>query len=53
MDKTFVSVFLTCVGLAAAASGGEKPLEARVPPGVYIWRVEIGPASAAKKCVVN
>jgi putative salt-induced outer membrane protein YdiY len=29
VDKTFVSVFLTCVGLAAAASGGEKPLEAR------------------------
>lgn len=26
---------------------------ARVPPGVYIWRVEVGPASAAKKCVVN
>ncbi|MEE8640995.1 MAG: DUF481 domain-containing protein [bacterium] len=29
MDKTFVSVILTCVGLAAAAAGGEKPLEAR------------------------
>ena len=29
MDKTFVSVLLTCVGLAAAASGGEKALEAR------------------------
>jgi len=26
---------------------------ARVPPGVYIWRVEVGPASVAKKCVVN
>jgi hypothetical protein len=26
---------------------------ARVPPGVYIWRVEVGPASAAKKCIVN
>jgi hypothetical protein len=25
----------------------------RVAPGVYIWRVEVGPASAAKKCVVN
>jgi putative salt-induced outer membrane protein YdiY len=29
VDKTFVSVLLTCVGLAAAASGGEKALEAR------------------------
>ncbi|MEE9456029.1 MAG: DUF481 domain-containing protein, partial [bacterium] len=29
MGKTFVSIFITCIGLAAAAAGGEKPLEAR------------------------
>lgn len=35
---------------AAPAADGSG---ARVAPGVYIWRVEVGPASAAKKCVVN